>query len=151
MKPGKWIPKIVVAAFFIGALLYFTGAVRTFRSEVTTTVIHATTVEDAVEGSSQPSARRRPVEGSGELMEVLPAEGETVAKGRPWPWSRAREALQEQAELDQKEAELEALQYVLSHSAESSATVELGRSIVANLESIRATVFQEDLSQRWTS
>ena len=38
MKPGKWIPKIVVAAFFIGALLYFTGyAVRTFRSEVTTT------------------------------------------------------------------------------------------------------------------
>ena len=25
MKPGKWIPKIVVAAFFIGALLYFTG------------------------------------------------------------------------------------------------------------------------------
>lgn len=52
MKPGKWIPKIVMAAFFIGALLYFVGyAVQTFRSEITTTVIHSSTVEDAVEGS----------------------------------------------------------------------------------------------------
>ena len=149
MKPGKWIPKIVVAAFFIGALLYFTGyAVRTFRSEVTTTVIHATTVEDAVEGSGLAIRQEEPVEGSGELMEVLPAEGETVAKGETLALVyESKEALQEQAELDQKEAELEALQYVLSHSAESSATVELGRSIVANLESIRATVFQEDLSE----
>ena len=75
-------------------------------------------------------------------VDLVVYEGETLALVY-----ESKEALQEQAELDQKEAELEALQYVLSHSAESSATVELGRSIVANLESIRATVFQEDLSE----
>ena len=82
MKPGKWIPKIVMVAFFVGALLYFVGyAVRTFRSEVTTTVIHTSTVEDSVEGTGLVIRREEPVEGTGELMEVLPAEGETVAKG----------------------------------------------------------------------
>ena len=149
MKPGKWIPKIVMAVFFIGALLYFVGyAVRTFRSEVTTTVIHSSTVEDSVEGSGLVIRQEEPVEGAGELVEVLPAEGETVAKGETLALIyESEEALQQQEELDQKEAELEALQYVLSHSSESSDTVELSRSIIAAMESLRFQVAQESLTQ----
>lgn len=149
MKPGKWIPKIVMAVIFIGALLYFVSyAVRTFRSEVTTTVIHSSTVEDSVEASGLVIREETPMEGSGELMEVLPAEGETVANGETVALVYAsKEALQQQEELEQKEAELEALQYVLSHSSESSDTVELSQSIVATMESIRSTVAQEELTQ----
>ena len=37
MKPSKWIPKIVMVAFFVGAILYFVGyAVQTFRNVITT-------------------------------------------------------------------------------------------------------------------
>lgn len=149
MKPGKWIPKIVMAAFFIGALLYFVGyAVQTFRSEITTTVIHSSTVEDSVEGTGLVIRQEEPVEGTGELMEVLPAEGETVAKGENLALIyESEKALEQQEELDQKEAELEALQYVLSHSSESSDTVELGRSIIAAMESLRSQVAQENLTQ----
>ena len=149
MKPGKWIPKIVMVAFFVGALLYFVGyAVRTFRSEVTTTVIHTSTVEDSVEGTGLVIRREEPVEGTGELMEVLPAEGETVAKGETLALIyESGEALEQQEELDQKEEELEALQYVLSHSSESSDTVELSRNIISAMESLRSQVAQENLTQ----
>ena len=149
MKPGKWIPKIVMAAFFIGALLYFVGyVVQTFRSEITTTVIHTSTVEDMVEGTGLAIRQEELMEGSGELMEVLPAEGETVAAGETVALLyESKEALQQQEQLKQKEAELEALQYILSHSSESSETVELSRNIVAAMESIRSTVAQENLTQ----
>lgn len=149
MKPGKWIPKIVMAAFFIGALLYFVGyAVQTFRSEITTTVIHSSTVEDAVEGSGLVIRQEEPVKGAGERVEVLPAEGETVAKGEALALVyESEEALQRQEELEQKEAELRALQYVLSHSSESSDTVELSRSIIDAMESLRSQVAQENLTQ----
>ncbi len=149
MKPGKWIQKIVMVVFFIGALLYFASyAIRTFRSEISTTVIHTATVEDSVEGSGLTIREEQPVEGEGELMEVLPAEGETVAKGEVLALIyENKEALQQHQELEKKTAERDALQYVLSHSAESSDTVELGKSIIAGIESIRATVFQEDLTK----
>lgn len=149
MKPGKWIPKIVMVAFFVGALLYFVGyAVRTFRSEVTTIVIHTSTVEDSVEGTGLVIRREEPVEGTGALMEVLPAEGETVAKGETLALIyESSAALEQQEELDQKEAELEALQYVLSHSSESSDTVELSRNIISAMESLRSQVAQENLTQ----
>ena len=52
MKPDNRTQKIVITAFCVAALLYFIAyAVRTFRSDVTTTVVHSTTVEDAVNGS----------------------------------------------------------------------------------------------------
>ena len=149
MKPDNRTQKIVIMAFCAAALLYFIAyAVRTFRSDVTTTVVHSTTVEDAVNGSGLTVRSEKVIEAAGDLVSVLPVEGETVARGEPLARIyESKEALQEQEELDQKEAELAALQYVLSHSSESSDTVELGRRIVSSIQDIRVRVAREDLTR----
>ena len=149
MKQETRIQKIVITAFCVTALLYFiVYAVRTFRSDVTTAVIHPSTVEDSVSGSGLTVREERVIQAAGDLVSVLPAEGETVAKGETLAHIyENREALHEQEALEAKEAELAALQYVLSHSTESSDMVELGRDIVSSIEHIRGRVAREDLTR----
>jgi multidrug efflux pump subunit AcrA (membrane-fusion protein) len=149
MKPDNRTQKIVITAFCVAALLYFIAyAVRTFRTEVTTTVVHATTVEDAVSGSGLTVRSEKVIETAGDLVSILPTEGETVAKGETLARVyESKEALQEQEALEEKEAELSALQYVLSHSSEDSDTVELGRKIISSIQSIRVRVAKEDLTR----
>lgn len=149
MKPGKWIPKIVMVAFFICALLYFTSyAIHTLRSNITTTVIHAATVEDSVEGSGLAIRAEKPVEGSGDLMEVLPAEGETVGKGNPLALIyKDKDALKQHQALEKIQAERDTLQYVISRRSESSDTVQLGKDIITSIVSVRSTIAQEQLSK----
>ena len=148
MKPSKWIPKIVMVAFFVGAILYFVGyAVQTFRNDITTVTVYETGVEDSVDTTGLVVRQETLLEGSGERMEVLPAEGEAVAKGEIIARIyQDQAALEQHQNLKAKQTEREALQYVLSHSTESSDTAELGKRVIASLESIRATVFHEDLS-----
>ena len=149
MNQGNKVQKIVIAAFCIVALLYFIGyAVRTFRSDVTTTVIHAATVEDSVSGTGLVAREEQVIQAAGELVQVLPGEGETVARGETIARVyKSEEALHKQELLDQKESELSSLQYVLSHSSESSDTVELGRRIVSSIQDIRVRVAREDLTR----
>ena len=149
MNQGNKVQKIVIAAFCIVALLYFIGyAVRTFRSDVTTTVIHAATVEDSVSGTGLVAREEQVIQAAGELVQVLPGEGETVARGETIARVyKSEEALHKQELLDQKESELSSLQYVLSHSSESSDMVELGRDIVTSIENIHTRVAREDLSR----
>ena len=148
MKPSKWIPKIVMVAFFVGAILYFVGyAVQTFRNDITTVTVYETGVEDSVDTTGLVVRQETLLEGSGERMEVLPAEGEAVAKGEIIARIyQDQAALEQHQNLKAKQTEREALQYVLSHSTESSDTAELSKRVIASLESIRATVFHEDLS-----
>ena len=149
MKPDNRTQKIVITAFCVAALLYFIAyAVRTFRTEVTTTVVHATTVEDAVSGSGLTVRSEKVIETAGDLVSILPTEGETVAKGETLARVyESKEALREQEALEEKEAELSALQYVLSHSSEDSDTVELGRKIISSIQNIRVRVAKEDLTR----
>ena len=69
------------------------------------------------------------------------AKGEIIAR-----IYQDQAALEQHQNLKAKQTEREALQYVLSHSTESSDTAELSKRVIASLESIRATVFHEDLS-----
>lgn len=137
-----------MVVFFVGALLYFAGyAVQIFRNEITTVTVYETGVEDSVDATGLVVRRETPLEGSGERMEVLPAEGEEVAKGEVIARIyQDQTALERHQLLKEKRAEREALQYVLSHSTESSDTAELSKRVIASLESIRATVFHEDLT-----
>ena len=71
-----------MVAFFVGAILYFVGyAVQTFRNDITTVTVYETGVEDSVDTTGLVVRQETLLEGSGERMEVLPAEGEAVAKG----------------------------------------------------------------------
>lgn len=149
MNQGNRVQKIVIAAFCVVALLYFIGyAIRTFRSDVTTTVIHATTVEDSVSGAGLVAREEEVIKAAGALVQVLPSEGETVARGETLARVyESKEALHKQELIDQKESELSALQYVLSHSNESSDMVELSREIITSIETIHTRVAREDMSR----
>lgn len=137
-----------MVAFFIGAILYFVGyAVQTFRNDITTVTVYETGVEDSMDTTGLVVRQETLLEGSGERMEVLPAEGESVAKGEVIARIyKDQAALEQHQTLKAKQTEREALQYVLSHSTESSDTAELSKRVIASLESIRSTVFHEDLS-----
>ena len=120
---------------------------QTFRNDITTVTVYETGVEDSVDTTGLVVRQETLLEGSGERMEVLPAEGEAVAKGEIIARIyQDQAALEQHQNLKAKQTEREALQYVLSHSTESSDTAELSKRVIASLESIRATVFHEDLS-----
>ena len=102
-----------MVAFFIGAILYFVGyAVQTFRNDITTVTVYETGVEDSMDTTGLVVRQETLLEGSGERMEVLPAEGESVAKGEV-----IARIYKDQAALEQHQLSLVAGGRSLSSSA----------------------------------
>lgn len=71
-----------MVAFFIGASSISSAMpYQTFRNDITTVTVYETGVEDSMDTTGLVVRQETLLEGSGERMEVLPAEGESVAKG----------------------------------------------------------------------
>jgi putative membrane fusion protein len=122
MKPGTLIVKIVMWVFFLGALAYFgVYAYHVLFSGYETVQLYNYSAEETVEATGYMVREEQPLEGASDFQEVVVAEGETVAvKDTLAVIYDNQEALDRHLEIQNLEAHLESLQYILSHSSDDS-------------------------------
>ncbi|MCD7821823.1 MAG: hypothetical protein LUG64_06410 [Clostridiales bacterium] len=149
MKPGTRIVKIVMWAFFLGAIAYF--CVYTYHvlfSSYETASLYSYTAEDTVDTTGYMVRDESVLDGGAELQEVVVAEGETVATGDTLAVVYStQEALDRHTEIKELEARLESLQYILSHSAGGSDNSTLNSEIIDSIVDLRAMTASGSLTE----
>ncbi|MCD7887733.1 MAG: hypothetical protein LUG44_09020 [Clostridiales bacterium] len=149
MKPGTRIVKIVMWAFFLGAIAYF--CVYTYHvlfSSYETASLYSYTAEDTVDTTGYMVRDESVLDGGAELQEVVVAEGETVATGDTLAVVYStQEALDRHTEIKELEARLESLQYILSHSAGGSDNSTLNSEIIDSIVDLRAMTASGNLTE----
>ncbi|MCD8334906.1 MAG: hypothetical protein LUC35_06150 [Clostridiales bacterium] len=149
MKPGTRIVKIVMWAFFLGAIAYF--CVYTYHvlfSSYETASLYSYTAEDTVDTTGYMVRDESVLDGGAELQEVVVAEGETVATGDTLAVVYStQEALDRHTEIKELEARLESFQYILSHSAGGSDNSTLNSEIIDSIVDLRAMTASGNLTE----
>jgi hypothetical protein len=147
MRPGTKIVRLVMVAFFITAIAYF-GAYTyhvLFRG-VESTRLYSYSAEDTIEAVGYMVREEQTLQGSDQLQEIVPAEGETVAAGDALSVIyEDQAALDRHLEVVKLENRLESLQYILSHSTDAVDSANLNSSITHSLVELHQLTAQEDL------
>lgn len=148
MKPGTWIVKVVMWAFFLGAIAYFgVYAWHVLFSGYETASLYSYSAEDTVEATGYMVRQEEVLPGSEDLLEISVAEGETVAAGDELAEVYDNEeALERHQEIKALESRLESLQYILTHSMDDSDNATLNSNIIDSVVNIRAVTASEDLT-----
>lgn len=148
MKPGTWIVKVVMWAFFLGAIAYFgVYAWHVLFSGYETASLYSYSAEDTVEATGYMVRQEEVLPGSEDLLEISVAEGETVAAGDELAEVYDNEeALERHQEIKALESRLESLQYILTHSMDDSDNATLNSNIIDSVVNIRAVTASQDLT-----
>ncbi|MCD8145940.1 MAG: hypothetical protein LUD84_01460 [Clostridiales bacterium] len=149
MKPGTRIVKIVMWAFFLGAVAYFcVYTSHVLFSSYETASLYSYTAEDTVETTGYMVRDEQVLDGGAELQEVVVAVGETVAVGDTLAVVYStQEALNRHMEIKELESRLESLQYILSHSAGGSDNSTLNSEIIDAIVDLRAMTASGTLTE----
>lgn len=82
MKQGKLINRIMMLVLLAAVVVYLAASAwRSFRDPYTFVMSYAYTVDDSLEATRLPGAGRRPSSPAAARWELLPEEGEKVARG----------------------------------------------------------------------
>ena len=148
MRPGTKIVRIVMLAFFLTAIAYF--GVYTYHvlfRGVESSRLYSYSAEDAQEAVGYMVREERALQGSDTLQEIVPTEGETVAKGDSLSIVyEDQKALERHQEVERLERRLESLQYILSHSSDASDSASLNSSIIRSVVELHKLTAGEDLA-----
>ncbi len=148
MKPGNLITKVVMWAFFVSIAAYFAFyASHVLFHSYETAELYTYSAEDAAEANSYLFRQETVLDGSSELEEVVPGEGETVGVGDTLAIRYAdQEALDRSRELTALRSRLESLKYILAHASDGSDNATLNQAIVDTMTDLRIMVSKGDLS-----
>lgn len=140
MKQGTLILRILIGVLFAGILAYFGIYVwNAFTANTGTATLYTYTAEDRVTSKGFFFRDETVLAQKSETAEVLCAEGEKVGSGQVVVriYSSA-EDYKVQKELDEAQAELQSLNYILSRSGEAGDTMELDEEIVNTFTSLQS-------------
>lgn len=149
MKQGTLITRVIMLVFFFGVLAYFGVYIwNSLTAETATATLYTYTAEDRLESKGYFFRTETVLSEHSELAEVLCAEGEKVGTGDPVVRIySSTEGYEVQKQLDEAQATLDSLNYILSRTGESADTIALDDDIVDTFTGLRASVTAGDLSE----
>lgn len=142
MKQGTLIVRIMMLVLFLGAAAYFGVYIwNSMTQDTATATLYSYTAEERVVSSGYFFRDEEVLTVDSAMAEALASEGEKVGSGDPVARiydSSDGYAIQE--ELDEAEATLESLNYILSRTGNLGASAGLDSEIVESFTSLRARV-----------
>ena len=148
MKQGTLLNKFVMLVLAAAVVIYLAVyAWNSFSDPLTTVLCYAYTVDDAVETTGFLVREETVIPGQGGTVELLPAEGERVAKGEAVAvLYQSTAALERSQELSRLNLELEQLRYSLGRDDTTGDSARLSEEVVDAISSLRASVASGDLT-----
>ncbi len=151
MKQSPLMIKIVMSVLLAGVLLYFgIYLIRSYQGGITTVLVYSDAVNLGIEATGM-LVREEIVLSSEEavdrMVDLLPAEGEKVARGDMTVTLYASSSgLETKQQIRTLEAEIEQLGYVFSASGVSEDTAKLDADVLSAISGLRAGIAKGDLS-----
>lgn len=147
MKQGTLINRIVMLLFFLAILIYFGGAAwRGLRKPYPAYPVHAYEVDETVEATGYLVRQEEVLEGQGDIVRLLPGEGEKVSAGSTVALLYADAASMERSErLESLQTEAEQIAAAIDQTG-ASALDSNGGAVSDALVALRASVASGDLT-----
>ena len=149
MKQGTLNSKIVILALLAAVLVYLgVSAWQSFRDPFTTAATYSYTVDDSVEITGFLVREEQVLSNTGGVVELVPQEGEKVAKGGTVALLyQDSSGLEQKEQLQQLQLEKEQLEYALERSDVGGGdSGQLSQQVLDAIVSLRASVAEGDLT-----
>lgn len=149
MKQGTLNSRIVMLALLAAVVVYLgVSAWHSFRDPFTTAVTYSYTVDDSMEATGFLVRQEQVLTNTGGVVELLPQEGEKVAKGGTVALLyQDSSGLEQKQQLQQLELEKEQLEYALERSDVGGGdSGQLSEQVLDAIVSLRASVASGDLT-----
>ena len=149
MKQGTLNSKIVILALLAAVLVYLgVSAWQSFRDPFTTASTYSYTVDDSVEITGFLVREEQVLSNTGGVVELVPQEGEKVAKGGTVALLYQNSSgLEQKEQLQQLQLEKEQLEYALERSDVGGGdSGQLSQQVLDAIVSLRASVAEGDLT-----
>lgn len=150
MKQGSLNAKIIML-LLLAAVAVCLGAAawRSFRDPFTTVVSYSYTVDDSLEATGFLARQEQVLTNTGGVVELLPQEGEKVAKGGTVALVyQDASGLERQEQLQQLELEKEQLEYALERTGAGGGDAsQLTDQVLDAIAELRAAVAGRDLTE----
>lgn len=149
MKQGTLNSKIVILALLTAVVVYLgVSAWQSFRDPFTTAATYSYTVDDSVEITGFLVREEQVLANTGGVVELIPQEGEKVAKGGTVALLYQNSSgLEQKQQLQQLQLEKEQLEYALERSDVGGGdSGQLSQQVLDAIVSLRASVAEGDLT-----
>lgn len=149
MKQGTLNSKIVILALLAAVVVYLgVSAWQSFRDPFTTAATYSYTVDDSVEITGFLVREEQVLANTGGVVELVPQEGEKVAKGGTVALLYQNSSgLEQKQQLQQLQLEKEQLEYALERSDVGGGdSGQLSQQVLDAIVSLRASVAEGDLT-----
>lgn len=149
MRQGKLTNRIMMLVLLAAVLTYLgVSAWRSFTDPYTIVTSYSYTVDDSLEATGFLVRDEQVVTSTGSLVELLPQEGEKVAKGGTVALLYQDAAgLERKKELQSLELEREQLQYALARTASGGDSAQLSSQVIDAIVDLKASVAAGDLTR----
>lgn len=149
MKQGQIINRIVMLALLAAILGYLGVSLYQGLSDpLATTLCYAYTVDDTVETTGYLVRTEKLLPRQTLIVDVLPAEGEKVAKGEAVAYLyRDAAALERRTEIRALALQVEQLEYTMSRAGDQRDTAALTEEILDGLVELRSAVERRELGE----
>lgn len=147
MKQGTLINRIVMLLFFAAIVIYFAGAAwRGLREPYPTYPVYAYEVDETVEATGYLVRQEMVLEGQGDIVRLIPGEGEKVSAGSTVALLYADQASMERSErLESLQIEAEQIAAAIDQTGESTMD-STGTAVSDALVALRTSVAAGDLT-----
>lgn len=149
MKQGTLNSRIVMLALLAAVVIYLgVSAWHSFRDPFTTAVTYSYTVDDSMEATGFLVRQEQVLTNTGGVVELLPQEGEKVAKGGTVALLyQDSSGLEQKQQIQQLQLEKEQLEYALERSDVGGGdSGQLSEQVLDAIVALRASVASGDLT-----
>ena len=148
MKDSNFVTKTIAVVGVVAVMIYFAVNIAGYLiNPLTTTTAYLYRSDDAVTVSGYVVREEQVLPDSEGLLYITRAEGEKVARGKGVATVyHDQETLAMAQELEQKELELEQLEYAQSVASGSQEVLKLDESLIQGIFSLKGEVAREDLT-----
>ena len=148
MKQGKLINRIMMLVLLAAVVVYLAASAwRSFRDPYTFVMSYAYTVDDSLEATGFLVREETVLSGGGGTVELLPEEGEKVARGETVALLyQSGEGLERRQELESLTLEREQLEYALERAQTGGDASQLSQQVLDAIADLHASVAAGDLT-----
>ena len=149
MKQGKLINRIMMLVLLAAVVVYLAASAwRSFRDPYTFVMSYAYTVDDSLEATGFLVREETVLSGGGGTVELLPEEGEKVARGETVALLyQSGEGLERRQELESLTLEREQLEYALERAQTGGDASQLSQQVLDAIADLHASVAAGDLTR----
>ena len=149
MKQGQIVNKIVMGILFAAVVIYLAvSAVTSLSDPLFTTVSYTYSVDDAIEVTGFLVRQEQSLGAQTAYADILPAEGEKVAKGERVAYLyQDASALERRSQIQALSLQLEQMEYTLSKPEDQRSSAKLTQDILQDIVDLRADVARGDLTE----